>query len=111
MVFPLHMYSGFPTERVEQMIMTSLDDVTMITCAIERGGYIRKAHLGFRAVLWVSGTEWFGLLLSHQPSTPAILVPLMEQEYTQDELSSLFISVHAPRLLGNILVCMTLVVW
>ena len=35
----------------------------------------------------------------------------MEQEYIQDELSSLFIHVHAPRCFGNTLVIMTLVVW
>ena len=35
----------------------------------------------------------------------------MEQEYIQDELSSLFIHVHAPRLFGNTLVSMTLVLW
>ena len=34
----------------------------------------------------------------------------MEQEYILDELCTLFIHVHAPRLLGNILVSMTLVV-
>ena len=111
MTFPLCMCSGLPTEKVKQMIMTPLDDVTTIAHAIKRGKYIKRAHLGFRAVIWVSGTEQFGLLLSHQPSTPAILVPLVEQEYTQDELSSLFISVHAPRLFGNTLVSMTLVVW
>ena len=93
------------------MIMTSLDDVTIIACSIWGGKYIKRAHLSFGAVIWVSGTEQFSLLLSHQPSTLAILVPLMEQEYTQDELSSLFISVHAPRLFGNTLVSMTLVVW
>ena len=89
----------------------SLDDVTMIACAIWGGKYIRRAHLGFGAVIWFFGTEWLGLLLSHQPPTVAILVPLMEQEYIQDELSSLFIDVHAPRHLGNTLVSMTLVVW
>ena len=102
---------GFPMERVEQMIVMPLDDVTMIAHAIEGGKYIRRTHLGFGAVVWVSGTEQFSLLLSHWPSTLAILVPLMEQEYTQDELSSLFISVHAPRPFGNTLVDMTLVVW
>ena len=35
----------------------------------------------------------------------------MEQEYIQDELSSLFIHVHAPRLFGNTSVSMTLFVW
>ena len=111
MAFPLHMHSSLPTEKVKQMIVTSLNDVTMMACAIEGGKYIRRGHLGFGVVIWVSGTEQFGLLLSHQPSTPAILVPLVEQEYTQNELSSLFISVHAPRLFGKTLVSMTLVVW
>ena len=54
------------------------------------------------AVVWVSGTEWLGLFISHQPSTPAILVPLMEQEYNQEELCTLFIHVHVPiPFLGN----------
>ena len=102
MAFPLCMCSGLPTEKVEQMIMMSLDDITMIAHAIWGGKYIRRAHLGFGAVVWVSGTEQLGLLSSHQPSTLAISVPLVEQEYIQDELSSLFIHVHAPRLLGTL---------
>ena len=110
MAFPLHMCSGFPMEKVEQMIMISLDDVTMIACAIRGGKYIRRASSSFGAVVWVSGTEWLGLLLSHQQSTPAISVPLVEQEYIQDELSTLFILVNAPRHFGNTLVCTILVV-
>ena len=62
MVFPLHMCSGFPVEKVEQMIVTSLDDVTMIACAIWGGKHIRRACSGFGAVIWVSGTEHLGLL-------------------------------------------------
>ena len=54
------------------------------------------------AVFWVSGTKCLGQLSSHQPSTLAILVPLMEQEYNQKELCTLFILVHVPRpFLGN----------
>ena len=54
------------------------------------------------AVIWVSGTEWLGLLRSHRPFTLAILVPLMEQEYNQEELCTLFIHVHVPRpFVGN----------
>ena len=102
MVFPLCMHSSFPTEKVEQTIVTSLDDVTMIAHAIWGGKYIRRAHSGFRAVIWVSGPEWLGLLLSHQPPTPATSVPLLGQEYTQDDLSSLFIHVYAPRFLGTL---------
>ena len=41
-----------------------IGDVTMIAHAIGGGKYIRRANLSFRAVLWVSGTEWLGLLLS-----------------------------------------------
>ena len=83
----------------------------VISHAIWGRKYIRKVHLSIRAVIWVSGTEWLGPLLSHQPSTLAILVPLMEQEYIMDELCALFIYVHVPKpLLGNFLVSMTLVV-
>ena len=50
------------------------------------------------AVIWVSGSEWFGQLLrSYQSSTLAISVPLMEQEYILDELWVLFIYLHVPR--------------
>ena len=37
MAFPLHMCSAFPAEKVEQMIVTSLNDVTMIAHAIGEG--------------------------------------------------------------------------
>ena len=65
MAFPLHKHSGFPMEKVEQMIMMSLGDVTMITHAIGGGKYLRRASSSFGAVIWVSGTEQLGLLLSH----------------------------------------------
>ena len=100
----------FSHKKVEQMIVMSLSDVTVITHATGGGKYIRKVSSSFGDVIWVSGTEWLGPLLSHQPSTLAILVPLMEQEYILDELFTLFIYVHAPRLLGNTLVSLTLVV-
>ena len=45
MAFHLHMHSGFPTERLEQMIMTSLNDVTVISHTIWGGKYIRKSEL------------------------------------------------------------------
>ena len=78
MVIPLHMHSDYPTERGEQMIVTSFNDVTMFTHASGRG-YIRKACTSLKAVIWVFGTEHFGQLLGgHQPSAAAVLVPLME---------------------------------
>ena len=110
MASPLHMHSGFPTEKVEQTIMMSLDDVTVITHTIGGGKYKGELAQASGAVIWVSGTEQLGLLLSHQSSTLAVLVPLMEQEYIQDELSTLFIHVHALRLFGNTLVSVILVV-
>ena len=97
MAFPLHMSSGFPVEKVEQTIMMSLSDITVIAHATGGGKYIRKANSSFRTVIWVSGTEQLGPLLSHQPSTLAISVPLMEQEYILEELFTLFIHVQAPR--------------
>ena len=65
----------------------------MISCAIGGGKYIRKVSLSLRAVIWVSGTEWLGPLLSHRPSTLAISVPLVEQEYILDGLCTFFIHV------------------
>ena len=39
-------------------------------------------------------------------------MPLMEQEYNQDELCVLFINLHVPQIIfGNPSVSMTLVVW
>ena len=109
--FPLCMHSGFPMEKVDQTIVMSFSDVTMITCATGGGKYIRRANSSFQAVTWVSGTERLGHLLSHWPSTLAISVPLVEQEYILEELFTLFIHVQAPRLFGNTLVSTILVVW
>ena len=65
MAFPLSMQSGFPVEKVEQIIVMSLGDITMIAHAIGGGKYIRRASLSFGTMVWVSGTEQLGLLLSH----------------------------------------------
>ena len=37
MAFPLHMHSPFPVEKIEQTIVTSSDDITMIAHAIGEG--------------------------------------------------------------------------
>ena len=47
MTFPLHMRSGFSTEKVEQMIVMSLSDVAVIDHATGGGKYTRKASLSF----------------------------------------------------------------
>ena len=80
----------------------SFGDITIITHAIGRGKYIRRANSSFGAVIWVSGTEWLGHLLSHQPSTLAILVPLMEQSISwKNCLPCLFMCKH-PDFLGTL---------
>ena len=62
------------------------------------GNYIRKASTSLGAVIWVFGTERLSQLLkSHGPSTSAILMPLMEQEYNLNKLSVLFIYLHVSR--------------
>ena len=43
MVVLLHMHSGFPTEILEQMIVTSLYDVTRFSHTTEGGNYKRRA--------------------------------------------------------------------
>ena len=43
MVVLLCMHSGFPMKLIEQMIMTSLDDVMRFSRAIEGGKYKRRA--------------------------------------------------------------------
>ena len=81
------MHSAFPAEMGEQTILTSFSEV-IITQLMHLGiGYKRKVCKSLRAVIWVSGTEQLGQLLgSHQPSTLAVSVPLMEQEYISVEL-------------------------
>ena len=78
----LHMCMGFPAKMVEQMIMTSLNDVMRISHVIEGGNYKRGnttklgefgccyyCHLGVLA-------QALGSLPSHRPSILAVLVPL-----------------------------------
>ena len=55
MAVPLCMHSGFPTERLEQMIMTSLYDVMRVSHATVGGNYKRRAQLSLGAILLSSG--------------------------------------------------------
>ena len=59
--------SGFPTGRSEQMIVTSWNDVTKISCTIERGNYQRRAQLNPWAVTWVFWYQAFGSI--NKPQT------------------------------------------
>ena len=103
-VIPLCMCSAFPTEMGEQTILMSFGDVIIFLLMHLGIGYKRKACKRLRAVVWLSGTEQSGQLLGgHRPSTLAILVPLMEQEYIPVELCALFIHLHVPRLVWDTL--------
>ena len=48
-----------------------------------------------------SDTEWLGPLTSHRPSTPAILMPHMEQSITRMNCV-LFIHMYVPRPFGEL---------
>ena len=52
----------FSHGKEEQMIVTSSNDITVISCATWGGKYIRKVILSLGAVIWVSGTEWLAPL-------------------------------------------------
>ena len=92
------------------MIVRSSNNVTVISHATGGGKYIRKATLSLGAVSGFLSLNGWVLLLSHQPSTLVILVPFVEQEHILDELCTLFLHVHEPRLFGYTLGSMTLVV-
>ena len=98
------MHSAFPAEMGEQMILMSFSDVIIAQLMHVGIGYERKVHKSLRAVVWLSGTEWLGQLLGgYQPSTLAVLVPLMEQKYIPVELCALFVHLHVPRLVWDTL--------
>ena len=82
MVVLLCMHSGFPTKMVEQMFVTSLNDVTRVSHALEAGNYKRGSatkleEFGccYYCCLGVQA-QILGSLQSHRPSTLAVLVPL-----------------------------------
>ena len=88
----------------EQTILTSFSDV-IITQLMHLGIlYKGKVHKSLRAVVWVSGTEQLGQFLGgHWPSTLAVWVPLVEQQYIPVEMCALFIHLHVPRLVWDTL--------
>ena len=73
------MHSGFHTERLEQMIVTSLYDIMRVSHATVGGNYKRRVQPSLGAVvtvIWVFQHKHLGLLTSHRPSTLAVSVPL-----------------------------------
>ena len=75
----LCMCSGFPAEILEQMIVTSYNDVTSFSHVIEGGNYKRECNLASGLLLLLlcgcfDTSVW--VLASHRTSTLAVLVPL-----------------------------------
>ena len=95
----------------EHTILMSFGDIIIFQLMHLGIGYKRKVHKSLRAVVWASGTEWLGQLLrGHQPSTLALLVPLMEQEYIPVEWCAYLFTCMCPELFWTPVVSVTLVV-
>ena len=66
---PMHMCSGFPAGRLEQMIMTSLYDVMKISCAEKLRNYKGEHDQTWGAVvtvIWVFQYKAFGFVSKPQ---------------------------------------------
>ena len=107
----MHMCSGFPTRKSEQMIMTSQYDITRISCAVEGGKYKRSAHTNLRAtVIWVFWYIVFGSISKPQTLYFAYLsASLGTSIIRMDSVTYLSICMY-PDLSGELLVSVTLVV-
>ena len=102
MAFPVHMCSGFPTRRSKQMIMTLWNDITVISHAILRGNYKRRAHTNLGAVIWVFGYWMVGSIDMSQTLYSGYLGASCGAEHNQNKLCVLFIDMHVPRPFGEL---------
>ena len=103
------MHNDFPTGGSEQMIVISFHDVTRISCAVEGGNYKRRAPPNLRLLSGYSGTKHSGLLMSHRPTTLAVLVPLVEKSISRMECVTCLSICMYPDLSGKPSVSVTLV--
>ena len=97
MVFPVCMHSGFLAGRSKQMIVTSRNDVTMISCAILGGNYKRRAHPNLGAVIWVFWHWIVGSTDKSQTLYSGYLGASCGVKHNQNELCVSFIHMHVPR--------------
>ena len=93
----VHMLSGFPTGRSKQTIVTSLNDVTRISCTTLGGNYKRRAHQNLGAIIWVFWYWAFGSINKPQTLYFSYLGASHGAEHNQNELCDLFIHMHVPR--------------
>ena len=114
MVVPMCMHSGFPTRRLEQMIMTSLYDIMRISCAVKGGNYKRRVQPNLRAVVTVVWGFWykaFGFISKSQTLYLSCLSALWGESIARMNIATyLSICMHQD-LSGGLSVSVTLVVW
>ena len=96
-VFPVYMHSGFPAGRSKQMIVTSWNDNTVMSCAILGGNYKWGAHTNPGAVIWVFWYWMVGSIDKSQTLYSGHLSTSHGAEHHQDELCVLFIHMHVSR--------------
>ena len=101
MVFPVGMQSGFSTGRSKQMIVTSWNDITMISHAILGGNYKRRAHPNPMAVIWVFWHWMVGSIDKSHTLYSGYLSASHGAEHNQNELCVSFIHMHVPRPFGE----------
>ena len=117
MTVPLHMHSGFPTKMVEQMIMTSWNDVMKISHAIEGGNYKRGSATELRRVQLLlpllSGCFSTSVRVLTKPQIlylGCLGAPRVDAYPGCTVLFVFAISMH-PDLFGGLWVVMTLFIW
>ena len=101
-VFPVHMHSGFSAGRSEQTIVTSWNDITVISHATLGGNYKRRAHTNLGAVIWVFGYLMVGSIDKSQTLYSGYLGVSCGAEHNQNELCALLSICMYPDFLGNL---------
>ena len=95
--FLMCMHSGFSTGRLEQMMVTSWNYITRISCTIEGGNYKRRAQPNLGAVIWFFWYKAFGSICKPQTLYFGYLGASHGAEHNWNGLCNLFIHMHVPR--------------
>ena len=78
----------------------------------KRGSSVELEEFGCCCiVIWVFIHTLYGLLLSHRPSTSAVLVPLMQEALSRCTVLLVLSISECPDLFGGLWVIMTLFIW
>ena len=104
MVVPMCMHNGFPTGKMEQMIMTLLCDVMRISHAKKGGSYIKRAWLNLGAVvtvIWVFQYKAFGLASKLQTLHLGCLGALWGGSITRMNFATIYPYAYIQTFLGD----------